>query len=168
MIVVGGNGTVLRAPIPLPNPAWSSYDLALEPQNFILMNGAQPDTATFQAVLGQVEALFIMAEYGAAVQETTGLDEVRLWPACEPVTAPLVWAEMAGTPEAPLVRLAWAEVPGAWELRDPAAGWSLGPGDARGQHLFDAVGCAGGWPGRWPVPGTGPLQLRPAGRPGNT
>ncbi|MFA7330787.1 MAG: laminin B domain-containing protein [Candidatus Delongbacteria bacterium] len=115
VIVVGGNGTVLRAPIPLPSPAWSSYDLALEPQNFILMNGAQPDAATFQSVLGQVEALFIMAEYGAAVQETTGLDEVRLRPACQPVDVPLVLAETAGTPEAPRVRLAWGEVPGAWD-----------------------------------------------------
>jgi hypothetical protein len=128
VIVVGGDGTILRAPIALPGIDWSSYGLDLLPATFITSSGSQPTESQFLAVMGHVDALYIMAEYGAAVQENSAVDEVRLRPACEPLDAPQVWAEVTGTPEAPALRLAWLEVPGAWtyEILSVAGPWGAG------------------------------------------
>jgi hypothetical protein len=114
VIVVGGDGTVLRAPIALPSPVWSSYEVDLVPGSFITMAGAQPGAAQFQTVLNQVEAWYIMAEYGAQVQETSALDEVHLHTACPgDLVAPALEIQVSGTQESPQLNLQWAEVPGA-------------------------------------------------------
>jgi len=115
VVFVGGNGTELRAPVPLPGTQWSSYRVDLLPGNLLDAQGLTPDEEHFQAVMQQLEAVYIMAEYGAQVQETSGLDEVRLRAACpEALDEPVVQAQVAGTPETPVVELQWTEVPGAW------------------------------------------------------
>ena len=115
VVFVGGNGTELRAPVPLPGTSWSTYRVDLLPQNLLDATGQTPDATEFQVVMQHVEAVYIIAEYGAQVQENSGLDEVRLRPACAAaLDEPLVQAWVAGTPEAPVVELQWTEVPGAW------------------------------------------------------
>lgn len=128
VLVVGGDGTVLKAPIPLPATSWNSYSLDLVAPSFLTMAGGVPGTTLFQTVMGQLEALYIMAEYGSAVQETTSLDEVRLVAACAPLEAPVVTATVVGTPSAPVLQLSWDEVPGAWsyEVLQLAEPWGTG------------------------------------------
>jgi hypothetical protein len=114
VLVVGGDGTVLRAPISLPAPTWSSYEVDLIPASFQTMAGATPSALQFQGVMAQVEALYILAEFGAQVQETSALDEVHLHLACpEALVAPALTILSAGTQEDPVVELAWDSVLGA-------------------------------------------------------
>jgi hypothetical protein len=143
VVFVGGDGTTLRAVIDLPDAAWSTYRVDLSPASLEDMGGGPADPAEFQAVMTQLEAVYIIAEYGAQVQETTGLDEVRLRAACpEALDEPVVQAVVAGPPEDPRVDLWWTAVPGAWGYRvwskvggswSPVAEtagttWSLEPG----------------------------------------
>lgn len=143
VVFVGGDGTELRAPVPLPGTSWSTCRVDLLPENLLDADGQAPDEVEFQAVMQQLEAVYIIAEYGSQVVETSGLDEVRLRPACAvALDEPQVQAWVGGTPEAPRVELVWAEVPGAWgytvwrevegsrQVVGETAGtsWSLAPG----------------------------------------
>jgi len=115
VVLAAADGTVLRAPIPMPTSDWSTYRLDLLPAAFRDDTGLPPEAGRFNQLLGQLEAVYILAEYGEQVQETTALDEVRLRPACpDQLEAPVVNILRSGTAEQPRVDLVWAEVPGAW------------------------------------------------------
>jgi len=78
VVFVGGDGTELRATVPLPGTEWSTCRVDLLPENLLDADGQAPDEVEFQAVMQQLEAVYIIAEYGSQVQETSGLDEVRV------------------------------------------------------------------------------------------
>jgi hypothetical protein len=143
VVLVGGDGTELRAPVALPLTTWSSYRVDLLPGNLLDAGGQTPDEGEFQTVMQQLEAVYIIAEYGSQVQETSGLDEVRLRSACPGLLdEPMVQAWVGGSPETPQVELVWSEVPGAWGYtvwREAGGSW-LQVGETAGTSWILAPG----------------------------
>ncbi|MBP7935592.1 MAG: hypothetical protein KA354_13175 [Phycisphaerae bacterium] len=81
VVLVGANSTVLVAEItPLPATSWTRYEVLLLADSFRYNTkaGAVCSETGFQAVLANVIAMRIPAEFGSSVQETTSLDRVRL------------------------------------------------------------------------------------------
>ncbi len=85
VIFKGANNVLLLAQVaPLPLTAWSRYHIPIAPASFRRgsRNGPVPTQPEFDAVLTNVTNLWIAAEYGSEVEETTSLDSVRLGCAC--------------------------------------------------------------------------------------
>ena len=81
VVLVGAGTVVLVAELtPLPTGSWTRYEIPLLAGSFRYntKTGVVCSDADFQSVLANVTALRIPAEFGAAVQETTSLDRVRL------------------------------------------------------------------------------------------
>lgn len=85
VVVLIGAGLVICYPLPdLPPqpPVWGQYIVPLQASAFRYNNesGAVVSDASFAAVLADLDALLLPAEFGAQVEETVGLDSVRLAP----------------------------------------------------------------------------------------
>lgn len=83
VVVLIGAGRVICHELPvLPPapPAWRAYIVPLEAGAFRTNNsaGAVVSAADFAAVLADIDVLMLPAEFGAEVEETVGLDSVRL------------------------------------------------------------------------------------------
>lgn len=88
VVFVGANGTTLvGAIVPIPGTEWRSYVVRLLPSSFRRngLSGTPASASDMNGVLANVTALRISAEFGAAVQETTSLDSVRILPPTGPV-----------------------------------------------------------------------------------
>jgi hypothetical protein len=91
VLLVGANGTTLAGVIPMPDlNAWSVRSVTLAPASFRVNNQAGPaaSAAQLDAVLADVAALYIPAEFGSIVAETVFLDNVLLRTACVVDLAP--------------------------------------------------------------------------------
>jgi hypothetical protein len=91
VLLVGANGTTLAGIIPMPAlNAWSSRSVTLTPASFRVNNQSGPPASAAQldAVLADVAALYIPAEFGSIVAETVLLDNVLLRTACVADLAP--------------------------------------------------------------------------------
>jgi hypothetical protein len=123
VIVVGtinGNPRAIVSPItPQPGTNWTSYWIELSASQFRYdtKTGAGVTAADFQQVITNVTALRINGEFGAAVQETVGLDSVSL-----PARPRLQIHRAAGD-----VVLSWPEWASAFQLQRNgelgAVGW---------------------------------------------
>ncbi|HNQ91263.1 MAG TPA: laminin B domain-containing protein [Verrucomicrobiota bacterium] len=108
--VINGSPRAIVSPIvPQPGTQWSFYTIELAAGQFRYdnRNGAFVTAQDFQQVITNVTALRINGEYGAAVQETVGLDSVSL-PA-----RPVLAIESAGDQ----VVLSWADWAAAFQLQ---------------------------------------------------
>jgi hypothetical protein len=79
LVLIGGNGIVLVHDFDQPTSVWSQYEVPLEAAGFRVNSagGAPASPAQMAAVLGDLEALRISAEYGSEQgAETTFLDSV--------------------------------------------------------------------------------------------
>lgn len=96
VVLHGNNGTTLVSEVAQPNQVnvWLNYGVNLTGSQFRYTNqgGSVVSDADFLAVLGDLKALYIPAEFATPVIETTGLDSVVLTP--EPGSALL--AAMTG------------------------------------------------------------------------
>lgn len=85
VLLIGANGTTLAGVIPMPDlNAWSVRSVNLTPASFRVNNQAGPaaSAAQLDAVLANVAAMYIPAEFGSIVAETVFLDNVLLRTAC--------------------------------------------------------------------------------------
>lgn len=82
VVLIGDGGKVAVAPIAVPTSAWTSYSVAFDVSAVAWRAdnaaGALLSQSDLDALLADVEALRINAEWGATVTETTGIDEVKL------------------------------------------------------------------------------------------
>lgn len=79
LVLIGGNGIVLVHDFVQPTSAWSQYEVPLEATSFRInsASGSPATPAQLAAVLVDLEALRISAEYGSEQgEETTFLDSV--------------------------------------------------------------------------------------------
>ncbi len=85
VLLVGANGTTLAGAIPMPAlNTWSSRSVTLSPASFRVNNQTGPAATQAQltAVLANVTAVYIPAEFGSVIAETVSLDNVTLRTAC--------------------------------------------------------------------------------------
>ncbi len=81
IVVLVGNGLMIVAPIgPLPATSWTRYAIPLTAATFHYnsKSGALVSEADFAAVMSNLTALRISAEFGSIIEETTDLDSVAL------------------------------------------------------------------------------------------
>lgn len=80
VVLRGGasNQIIVAAISPLPVPDWTTYTIGLTGDQFRYNNlsGAAVSSSDFAAILGNLTAFRISAEYGAVVEEVSGLDSV--------------------------------------------------------------------------------------------
>lgn len=79
LVLIGGNGVVLVHDFAQPDAEWTRYEVLLEASSFKVgsAGGAQASSGQLAAVLADLEALRISAEYGSRQgEETTYLDSV--------------------------------------------------------------------------------------------
>lgn len=91
VLLVGANGTTLAGIIPMPDlNAWSVRSVNLSPASFRVKNQAGPAAtpAQLDAVLANVAAMYIPAEFSSIVAETVFLDNILLRTACVVDLAP--------------------------------------------------------------------------------
>jgi hypothetical protein len=84
VLLVGAGLTIAAEISPLPATTWTNYTIPLEPASFRYnrLSGAPCTPQDFAAVLASLAAFRISAEFGSQVEETVGLDEVRIRAAC--------------------------------------------------------------------------------------
>jgi len=84
VVLVGDNGKVVVAPIAQPPVAntWLAYSVPLTASSFLKNNlqGTGVNAAELAAVMGDLEAIYVPAEFATPAIETTGLDSVSLVP----------------------------------------------------------------------------------------
>jgi hypothetical protein len=90
VVVLIGSGLVICSELPVmpPQPPnWRHYTIPLAAGEFTYGSaaGATVSAVDFAAVLADLEVLLLPAEFGAQVEETVGLDTVRLLPPGSPV-----------------------------------------------------------------------------------
>lgn len=112
-VVLAGGGQVLRADLPIADLFWSGRTLDFVPEAFLQINGQPVSQAMLGQVMESLDALYIMAETGSTIVETTSLDEVLLLPPCGELEAPVVTATALGQPDVDGILLVWNPVPGA-------------------------------------------------------
>ena len=82
VVLRNGNQVILCGITPPPLNAWTGYDVQLKASNFKwASNGTSVTDAEFQAIMSNLTGIHLPGEYGANVEETTSLDEVRITPA---------------------------------------------------------------------------------------
>lgn len=93
-----GNLTLVAAINPIPAPTWGTYTLGLTADQFRYNNlgGGVVSTTDFAAVLGNLQAFRISAEYGNVVAEISGLDSVSFAAIPEPATTTLALGAAVG------------------------------------------------------------------------
>ena len=127
-VIFAGAGETLLAPIPLPATVWSSYAVDLVAASLQHEGGGAVSEAEVQAVMGSLEGIYIMAEYGSGNVETSYLDSVRLREACPALAAPLLALQAIGAPDPLELILSWAPVAGAnsYEVLRRTSPWDPG------------------------------------------
>ena len=102
VVVLVGAGLVLCHELPqLPPqpPLWGRYSVPLEAARFRYNSatGAVASEPDFAAVMADLDALYLPAEFGAQIEETVGLDSVRLFlPASAVPEVPAPAARLVG------------------------------------------------------------------------
>lgn len=131
-VVFAGSVMTLLAPVSLPSSSWTSYAVDLVAANLQHEGGGAVSDADVQAVMGSLEGIYIMAEYGSGNVETSYLDSVRLREACPELAAPQLALQAVGAPDPLELTLNWAPVAGAnsYEVLRRTTPW--GPGQSLG------------------------------------
>lgn len=103
--------TVVSMPLP---GQWIPVHVEFNSGEFFLQGGGAVDDAEFAQLLSQVEQLYIVAEYGAQVYETTSLDSVVLDPgaACD---SPALQIQYLPAEDA--IQLHWQALPGVDQVQ---------------------------------------------------
>jgi hypothetical protein len=126
LVVFVGAGQVLLGDFPMIGPGWNARTVELSPEGLRTPQGDPVDEATVAATLNALDELYILAEYGSQVQETSDLDSVVL---SEPGCAGPVHVLTAGwdASTAELV-LSWTPLPGTpgYRVERLAGPWSNG------------------------------------------
>jgi hypothetical protein len=80
-VILAGAGLVLLRDIGIvPPTSWQTFSFNLDETGWTKEGGGAPTPAEFQSVLGNLQQLRILGEYGNGVYETTGLDNICLVP----------------------------------------------------------------------------------------
>lgn len=105
-LLIGGSPTIVLAatlsPLPPAPPAWQRYDLPIAAGTWRIgtQNGSPASEAQIRAVLASLSALRISAEFGSVIEETTGLDSVRIFnPAACPADISNTDGDLPGQPD---------------------------------------------------------------------
>jgi hypothetical protein len=105
-LLIGGSPTIVLAaplsPLPPAPPAWQRYDLPIAQGTWRIgtQNGAVASETQIRAVLASLAALRISAEFGSQIEETTGLDSVRIFsPAACPADISNTDGDLPGQPD---------------------------------------------------------------------
>lgn len=102
VVLIGGGSAIVSPISPLPYTTWGRYKIPLVRSAWRSnnLNGAVVSQATFDAVLQNVSALRICAEFGAQVEETTELDTVWVRQAA-PIRGKIELQDYVGSPWPP-------------------------------------------------------------------
>jgi hypothetical protein len=116
-VIVDCGSAVLLSPVAIPNQTWQQYYIPFQFESFQIYGGGALTQEQFSLLMQSVEQIYIVAEYGAQVYETTSIDSVELIDGDLHCDIPDIDISYNHDLESPYISLSWTTVEGANEYQ---------------------------------------------------